>query len=393
MRVGRTIYLDHQATTPLSEAVATAMEPYLRGEFGNPHSADHSIGWKAAKAVEGATASVASIIGADPNEIFFTSGATEANNLALLGLARGPLGKTRKRILVSAIEHKSVLAAARALKEHYEFQVDHIAVNREGVIDLEHLKRLISDDVLLVSVMAVNNEVGSLQPLDPVANICRAHGALFHSDCAQAVGAIDTDYFSNVVDLASVSSHKMYGPTGVGALYIRRELHSSIEPIIYGGGQQQNIRSGTVPLALCIGMGAAAKLIFTEELLQANRAMSRLRASFLEGVKKLGFPVVVNGPDLDYRHPGNINIRFTGMSAHDILASLQPHVAASTGSACTSGIPEPSHVLRAMGLTDEEAQSSVRFSIGRMTTEADITEALLHLHQVLSRASELQTAS
>ena len=252
------IYADYQATTPADPRVLEKMAPYWRESFGNPHSNDHMVGWRAAEAVRESLTSVAMLIGADPDEIVFTSGATESNNLALLGLARRAPAD-RRRILVSAIEHKCVLAAAQALREHESFTVETIPVDREGFIDLDSLENMLDDTVLTASIMAVNNEVGTIQNIPAISGILGSRGILFHCDAAQAPCAMDVGNLAAHADLISLSGHKMYGPQGIGTLYIRRDLQPDIEPIIYGGGQQNGLRSGTLPLPLCVGMAAAAR--------------------------------------------------------------------------------------------------------------------------------------
>lgn len=388
MRIGQTLYMDHQATTPMDDRVFSEMAPFFNETFGNPHSADHSIGWQAARAVETAANQVASLIGADTDEIIFTSGATEANNLALLGLARRALGGERRRILVSSIEHKSVLAVSRILHQQLGYNIELLPVDTAGFVNMPVLREMLADDVLIVSIMAVNNEIGTIQNISQLSHIIREKGSIFHCDAAQAPCAIDLNNFSKFVDLMSFSSHKMYGPQGIGALFIRRNLHNSIEPIIYGGGQQQELRSGTIPVALCVGMGAAAALLMDDSKATREREMLRnLRDVFVQKMMNLQWSVVLNGPEGNQRHPGNANMRFDGFDAHDVLQVLQPRLAASTGSACTSGIPEPSHVLKAIGLSNSEAESSIRFSIGRCTTESDLDSAVTFINECLMKLS------
>ena len=388
MRIGDTIFLDHQATTPVDARVFAAMAQYLGESFGNPHSVDHSLGWKAARAVEDAAARVAGLIGADADEIVFTSGATEANNLALLGLGRCASGGKRRRILVSAVEHKSVLAVGHILHEQLGYRIESVPVDAAGFVDMAALQETLSDDVLAVSIMAVNNEIGTIQDIVALSGVIKRSGALFHCDAAQAPFAIDLRNVSHVVDLLSLSSHKMYGPQGIGALFIRRDLQDHIEPLVYGGGQQRNLRSGTVPVALCVGMGTAAALLDARAAEEERAAVRRRRDSFVRKLTDLPWPIVLNGPESAQRHPGNANMRFEGFDAHDILSTLQPRLAASTGSACTSGIPEPSYVLRAIGLSSDEAESSIRFSIGRNTTDADLEEAVALIDESLARLAK-----
>lgn len=384
MKIRNTIYLDHQATTPLDARVLAAMTPYFAEKFGNPHSADHAMGWTAAQAIRESAEKIAALIGADADEIVFTSGATEANNLALLGLARRAMTGKRRRVLYSSTEHKSVLATARALHECFGFTCEPAAVTEDGRINLDLLHGQLGDDVLLVSVALVNNEIGTIQDIQVISQIVRAHGALLHCDGAQAPCAMDLTSVARHVDFLSLSAHKMYGPKGIGALFISHPLHTQIEPLIYGGGQQGELRSGTLPTSLCVGMGVAATLFLDPSAETERSAVRSLRDSFTEGVIESGWPVRVNG-SLSFRHPGNVNICFEGFAAADILATLQPRLAASTGSACTSGIPEPSHVLRAIGLSEDGATSSIRFSVGRHTTADDIGEAIALITDTLKQ--------
>lgn len=364
------------------------MEPYLSESFGNPHSVDHSIGWRAAQAVDEATNRVAKLIGADTNEIIFTSGATEANNLALLGLGRRAIKGKRRRILVSAIEHKSVLEIGQILRERLGYHVDTLPVDAEGFVDITALRNVLTDDVLIVSIMAVNNEIGTIQNIQELSKIIKPTGALFHCDAAQAPCATDLRNYSEFVDLLSLSGHKMYGPQGIGALFIRHDLHSHIEPLFYGGGQQQNIRSGTAPVALCVGMATAATLLSNNTGKEERILLRQRKEKFVDKLMSLPWSIFVNGPEGSRRHPGNANVRFDGFKAHDILGALQPHLASSTGSACTSGILESSHVLRAIGLTSCEAESSIRFSLGRGTTDTDLEDAVQLIDESLTRLAD-----
>ena len=369
-----TIYADYQATTPVDPRVALKMAPYWQESFGNPHSSDHIFGWQAAKAVDHSKTAIAGLIGADPDEIVFTSGATEANNLALFGLARRA-SPGQRHVLVGATEHKCVLAAARALETRENFTVQQIPVDEEGFIDLDALADQLDETTLVVSIMAVNNEVGTIQDIPRIAEIVASRGVLLHCDAAQGACALEMSHLADHADLISLSAHKMYGPQGIGALYIRRDIQSKVEPIIYGGGQQNNLRSGTVPVPLCVGMAAAAEILQTDEGATERKRVAGRRDTFVDLLQASAYPVLVNGPTDDRRHPGNANLQFEGFVAHDLLASLQPHLAASTGSACTSGIPEPSHVLSALGLTLSQSDASIRFSFGRFTTDAEIEEA------------------
>ncbi len=388
MKIGNAIYLDHEATTPVDRHVLAEMTPYYVESFANPHSLDHSLGWESARAVERAASRLARLIGADADEITFTSGATESNNLALLGLGRRAAGGKRRRILMSAIEHKCVLAVGRVLEEQYGFTVEQIPVDHEGFVMLSPLEDVMDDDVLAVSIMAVNNEIGTIQNIEKISECVRGYGAVFHCDAAQAPVGMITDSLAMHTDILSLSGHKMYGPKGVGVIFVARGLEDRLEPLIYGGGQQNGLRSGTVPVPLCVGMGAAAEMLFGENGTASRTGLRRRRDTFMEKLKESKHPIFVNGPEGDTRHPGNANIRFVGVSAQDLLGALQPRLAASTGSACTSGISEPSHVLRAIGLDGDSADSSVRFSLGFGTSDEDIDDAVRLIEETLAALSQ-----
>lgn len=371
----RGVYMDYQASTPADPRVVEAMHPYWTTVCGNPHAADHAFGWTADTAVETARSHIAAVIGADPDEIIFTSGATEANNLAILGIARAAAAG-RRRIVVSAIEHKCVLAAARAAAEE-GFEVITVPVGANGIVDSSAIAAATDARTALVSVMAVNNEVGTVQPLREIAAVCEAAGAVFHCDAAQALSVLAIDVFHLGVDLMSLSAHKAYGPKGIGALYVRRNIAVRPRPILHGGGQEGGLRSGTLPTPLCVGFGEACRILAAERDSEVPRIRA-LRDRFLARLREVTPNLIVNG-DLSARHPGNLNTMFPSIDASALLQRLQPDLAASTGSACTSGQPEPSHVLLAMGLSTREAESSVRFSVGRFTTDADIEAAIVSL--------------
>ena len=303
MRIGQTIYLDHQATTPLDRRVLAEMAPHHFESFGNPHSSDHSLGWQAARAVEEATARVAQLIGADPDEVFFTSGATESNNMALLGLGRRAAGGSRRRILVSAIEHKCVLASVRALEEQYAFTVEKIPVDRQGHVNVEALEDMLGEDVLVASVMAVNNEVGTIQDIVTISGHVRRHGAVFHCDAAQAPTGLPIGALATHADLLSLSGHKMYGPKGVGIVFIARSLQNRIEPLIYGGGQQGGLRSGTVPVPLCVGMGAASQLLNCEAAQERCEELRRRRDSFVRPADRVDLAHLASWPPRQGKAP------------------------------------------------------------------------------------------
>ncbi len=369
------IYMDYQATTPTDPRVVASMRPYWSEIYGNPHSADHAFGWDADAAVEAARAQIAELVGADPDEIIFTSGATEANNLAVLGIARASPPE-RRRIVVSTIEHKCVLAAARAAADE-GFEVVMAPVNADGFVDMPALVGLIDTRVALVSVMAVNNEIGSVQPLPEIAALCAGVGAVFHSDAAQALSVLSVDVAASGVDLMSLSAHKAYGPKGLGALYVRRSLRVRPRPIMHGGGQERGLRAGTLPTPLCVGFGEACRILVQERDIDVAR-IGALRDSFLAQLRAAIPSIAVNG-SLAHRHPGNVNLRFPAVDASALLQNLHPSVAASTGSACTSGQPEPSHVLAAIGLSAPQSNESIRFSVGRFTTDDEISLAVRHI--------------
>jgi cysteine desulfurase len=372
------IYLDNQASTPLDPRVLEAMLPYFTEHFGNPHSESHVYGKNATAAIEAARADLAHLIGADPREIVFTSGATEANNLALKGAAHfaraHPLAgsQARDEIIVLATEHKCVLESAAALARE-GFGVDYLPVEPSGLISLDQLAAALSERTLLVSVMAAHNEIGVIQPLAKVGALCRAQGVLFHTDAAQAAGKIPLDVEAMQIDLMSISGHKMYGPKGVGALYVRRRPRVRLVPLIDGGGQERGLRSGTLPTPLCVGLGRAAALAaaeMAEEAVRIGGLRDRLQANLLRRISGL----VING-DPECRLPGNLNLSFPGLSAPDLIEAC-PSVAMSTGSACTSATVEPSYVLRALGLSEELANASIRLGLGRFTTAAEVDFAV-----------------
>ncbi len=364
------IYLDNQATTQTDPRVVDAMLPYFTQKFGNPHSGGHSFGWEASDAVEAARQKIATLIGAESREIVFTSGATESNNLAIKGLAR--FNKSRgDHLITTKIEHKCVLESFRRL-ENEGFRVTYLDVNPDGLIDLDQLSAAIEDKTLMVSVIGVHNEVGVIQPLAQIGAICREHGVYFHTDCAQAVGKIALDVDAMKIDLLSISGHKMYGPMGIGALYIRRRPRVRLEPLLDGGGQERGFRAGTLPAPLCVGMGEAAELARIEMAEEATRLEGQ-RDLMLETLR-INLPdVQVNG-SMDVRVAGNLNLMFPGVSGDDLVSSLKG-LAISTGSACTSATVEPSYVLRAMGLDEADAGGSVRVGLGRFTTDDEIIKA------------------
>ena len=371
-----TIYLDHQASTPILPTVRDAMQPFWTEFHGNPHSSEHSTGWAANTAAESSRTKVANFIGADPDEIVFTSGATEANNLAIKGLSIPELQQgERKTILVSATEHKCVLESAAYVAHAKGCSLYEIPVDGKGNVDLDKLEAMLTEDVFLASVALVNNEIGTIQNLAAISRLCRDVGAAFHSDFAQAPSAVNLLDYADLADMVSLSGHKFGGPMGIGALYVSRELKDRIEPLFHGGGQEWGMRSGTLPLPLCVGIGAAAEFHASEAGAAARARVASLRDLFVNKLQSSHDQIRVNGDTLAARHPGNANLRFEGREAAEILQRLQPIVSASTGSACSSGITEPSYVLSAIGLTVDEAQASIRFSFGHTNTTDEILEA------------------
>jgi cysteine desulfurase len=365
------IYLDYQATTPVDPRVLAVMLPYFGEKFGNPHSVSHGMGREAAAAVEAARAQLAALIGAAPREIIFTSGATEANNLAIKGAA-GFEHATRRHVVTLATEHKCVLESCRAL-EADGFRVTLLPVEPNGLVSLERLGRALSADTLLVSIMAANNEIGVIQPLAAIGALCREHGAYFHSDAAQAVGKIPLDVEALGIDLMSISGHKMYGPKGIGALYVRRRPRVRLAALMSGGGQERGLRSGTLPAMLCVGLGEAAAVAGREMAAEA-RQIASLRERLMSGLTRRLPDLLLNG-DPERRLPGNLNLGFPGIDAEALMAAL-PELALSTGSACTSAKIAPSYVLAALGLPDTLARASIRIGIGRFTSEAEIDYAI-----------------
>ena len=366
----RAIYLDYQATTPLDPRALAAMRPFLEDRFGNPHSDHHRYGHDAATAVESSREEIASLIAADPREVIFTSGATESNNLAIKGAARFVENRRRHMVTV-ATEHKCVLESVKSL-ETEGFSNTILPVRPNGLIDLDALDAAISDDTALVSVMGVNNEIGVIQPLHDIGQLCRARGVLFHSDCAQAAGKISLNVEEMAIDLMSISAHKMYGPKGIGALYVRRRPRVRLEPLFSGGGQERGIRSGTLPAFLCVGFGAAATAA------QQDMPAERLRLDGMQGrlrARLLAIPGTILNGDADQRWPGNLNVAFPGIEAQELLDALADDIAAATGSACTSAAVEPSYVLQAIGLDDATAASAIRLGLGRQTTLEEIDAA------------------
>ncbi|EPZ33472.1 Cysteine desulfurase, mitochondrial [Rozella allomycis CSF55] len=366
-RDGKPIYLDMQATTPMDPRVVDKMLPYMTNKFGNPHSRTHEYGWESEKGVEEARNNVAALINANPKEIIFTSGATESNNMAIKGVPRF-YRKTKKHIITTQTEHKCVLDSCRVMQEE-GFDVTYLPVSSSGLVDLQRLRDTIRPDTALVSVMAVNNEIGVIQPISEIGKICREKGVFFHTDAAQAVGKIPIDVNKSNIDLLSISGHKVYGPKGIGALFVRRRPRVRLEPLISGGGQERGLRSGTVPTPLVVGLGEACRLSLAEMDVDSKR-ISALSKRLVDGIMSKLTHVKFNG-DYNHSYPGCINLSFGYVEGESLLMALKDF-ALSSGSACTSASLEPSYVLRALGTEEDMAHSSIRFGIGRFTTEEEI---------------------
>ena len=377
------IYLDYSATNPCDERVVEAMIPWLREHYGNPASRSHAWGWEAEEAVEKARADVAALIGADPREIVWTSGATESNNLAIKGAAH--FYKTKGRHLITVkTEHKAVLDTMREL-ERQGFEVTYLDVQEDGLVDLNRFKDAIRPDTILASVMHVNNEIGVIQDITAIGNLCREKGIIFHVDAAQSTGKVEIDLEKLPVDLMSLASHKTYGPKGIGALYVRRKPRVRLEAQMHGGGHERGMRSGTLPTHQCVGMGEAfriAKLEMAHDIVHARHLQQRL----LNGLKDIE-QVFVNG-HLTQRVPHNLNISFNHVEGESLIMGIKG-LAVSSGSACTSASLEPSYVLRALGRSDELAHSSLRMTVGRYSTEEEIDYAITTIRANVGKLRDL----
>ncbi|MDU4437405.1 MAG: IscS subfamily cysteine desulfurase [Neisseria sp.] len=383
MTVKTPVYLDYAATTPVDKRVAEKMIPYLTETFGNPASNSHAFGWEAEEAVEKARADIAALINADPKEIIFTSGATESDNLAIKGAAN--FYKTKgKHLITVKTEHKAVLDTMREL-ERQGFEVTYLGVQENGLIDLEELKAAIRDDTILISVMWVNNEIGVVQDIPAIGEICRERKIIFHVDAAQACGKVPVDVEAAKIDLLSMSGHKVYGPKGIGALYVRRKPRVRLEAQMHGGGHERGFRSGTLPTHQIVGMGEAFR-IAKEELEQDMAHYTKLRDIFLKGIEGIE-EVYING-DLEHRAPNNLNVSFNFVEGESLIMAVK-ELAVSSGSACTSASLEPSYVLRALGRNDELAHSSLRITFGRMTTEEEVQFAAELIKSKIGKLREL----
>jgi len=377
------LYMDSQATTPLDPRVLDAMLPYQLTYYGNPHSRTHQYGWESETAMEKAREQVANLIGADPKEIVWTSGATESNNISVKGVGRFYSSK-KKHVITTQTEHKCVLDSCRIL-ESEGIDVTYLPVKSDGLVDMEKLEAAIRPDTSLVSIMTVNNEIGVIQPVEEIGKLCRSKKIFFHTDAAQAVGKIPLDVNKMNIDLMSISGHKIYGPKGVGALYVRRRPRVRVEPIQSGGGQERGLRSGTVPTPLVVGLGAACELA-KEEMDYDHQHVTRLSNMLVEGITSQLPSVVRNGGSSLY--PGCVNLSFHCVEGESLLMALKD-VALSSGSACTSASLEPSYVLRALGAEEDMAHSSIRFGIGRFTSQEEVEYTIERTVKEVSRLRDM----
>jgi cysteine desulfurase len=381
---GRPVYLDLQATTPLDPRALDAMIPHMTHQYGNPHSRTHTYGWEAEAVVEEAREQVAGLVGANAREIIFTSGATEANNMAVKGIAQ--FYKSRKNhVITTQTEHKCVLDSCRRL-EQQGFDVTYLPVGTDGLVCLDTFRAAIRPDTVLASVLAVNNEIGVVQPLKEIGAICRENKVFFHTDCAQMLGKLPIDVDEMNIDAMSLSGHKVYGPKGIGALYVRRRPRVRLEALFSGGGQERGLRSGTLPHPLCAGFGAACQ-VAAEEMENDHAWVSYLSKRLVDGIFSQITDVVLNG-HAEHRYPGNVNISFAYVEGESLLMALRD-IAVSSGSACTSASLEPSYVLRAIGVGEDLAHTSIRFGIGRFTTVAEVDYAVELCVKHVSRLREM----
>ncbi|CAH2080493.1 unnamed protein product, partial [Thlaspi arvense] len=381
---GRPLYLDMQATSPVDPRVLDAMLPYYISRYGNPHSRTHLYGWESDEAVELARAQVAALFNASPKEIVFTSGATESNNISVKGVMHFYRDKKR-HVITTQTEHKCVLDSCRHLQQE-GFEVTYLPVGSDGIVDLNQLRTAIRPDTGLISIMMVNNEIGVIQPVEEIGKICREFNIPFHTDAAQALGKIPIDVDKMNISLMSLSGHKIYGPKGVGALYMRRRPRIRVEPQMNGGGQERGIRSGTVPTPLVVGFGSACELAM-KEMEYDKKRITQLQERLLNGIRAKIDGVVVNG-SIEKRYAGNLNLSFAYVEGESLLMGLK-EVAVSSGSACTSASLEPSYVLRALGVDEDMAHTSIRFGIGRFTTEAEIDRAIELTVQQVEKLREM----
>ena len=381
------VYLDYQSTTPIDPRVIAVITKSFQEDYGNPHSRTHSFGWKAEEVIENARNEVAKVINADSREVFFTSGATESNNIAIKGVAKF-YESQKKHIITVATEHKCVINSCRDLEQE-GFRITFLPVKNDGLIDIATLKEAICEDTVLISVMAINNEIGTIQPLAEIGKLCKEKNIFFHTDAAQAFGKIPLDVEALNIDLMSISAHKIYGPKGVGALYIRRKPRVRIRPLFSGGGQERGIRSGTAPTSIIAGFGEASR-IANLEMTKDYEHIKKLSHKFFNGIMEEK-SIYLNGPDLEKeneRYIGNINLSFAGIEGESMIMAIKD-LAVSSGSACTSSSLEPSYVLHSLGVSEELSHTSIRFGIGRFTTEEEIDFAINLVRSKIQKLREL----
>lgn len=372
------VYLDYQATTPCDPRVVDAMLPYFTEKFGNPHSRNHMYGWQAEEAVETARAQIATLINADPSEVIFTSGATESNNIAIKGVFNFYGG----HVITSQIEHKCVLETCRSLG----CEVTYLPVQPNGIVSIDDLKAAIRPDTKLVSIMAASNEIGTIQPIKEIGALCREKGIFFHTDAAQAVGKIPLDVREMNIDLMSISAHKLYGPKGIGALYVGKKPRVRLKSILSGGGQERGMRSGTLPTPLCVGFGKACDIAFNE-IKEESIRLYKLQMSLYQGLTSQLEDIYLNG-SLENRLPGNLNFSFAYVEGEGLMMRLKD-LCLSSGSACTSESLEPSYVLKAIGVEEDLAHTSLRFGLGRFTTEEEIDYVIKRVVDEVNNLREL----
>lgn len=385
MRIGNAIYMDYQSTTPLAPAARAAMLPFMGDKFGNPHSSSHRFGWEAEAAVDVARGQVADLVGVPPEHLYFTSGATEANNMAIKGVALARMGKPG-RIITAATEHSCVLQSVRAC-ERFGHDVVVLPVRRDGLIDLAALKEALTPDTFLVSVMLVNNEIGVIQPINEIAGLVHKAGALLHCDAAQALGKLPLSPFSQICDLMSFSGHKIYGPKGIGALYARSDVAATMAPFMDGGGQEGGLRSGTLAPALCVGFGLACQ-VAAEDLPQERARAQRHFEMLLAGLDAMNVTYQVNG-SLETRLKSNLNVSFEGTDSARLMSRLR-RLAVSSGAACASAKEGPSYVLEALALPPALAAASLRIGTGRFTDDAQVADALGYIEDALEKSRKVQ---
>lgn len=382
--MNKPLYIDHQATTPVESSVLDAMKPFWSESFGNPHSNGHIVGWHSNSEIQKSKQHISKMIGSSIDEIFFTSGATESNNIAAFALCDlSRLYPERRQILLSPIDHKCIIQASLFWAKNFKLNVKMLQVDAEGYIDLDFLSDSLKTPTLFCSIGFVNNEIGTIQDIESISQILREKDCFFHSDAAQAPKTLDCKHLANLTDILSFSGHKIGGPPGIGFLYINAQLQDTLTPLIQGGGQQNGVRPGTLPLPLCVGIGKACQILTDKKAAEQRHKVYKLRNYFYAGLLDLKPNIILNGPPLEDRHVGNLNISFLDLDASELLMSLQPNVCASTGSACSSGTLENSHVLTALGLSSERSSSALRFSFSYLNSIEEMDIALEYIRKCL----------